>query len=47
MDQNISDDALFSPDESMYGVAGDQEKLMYPYKPMTPAEEEIIRIYEV
>ena len=26
MDQNISDAALSSPDDSMYGVAGDQEQ---------------------
>ena len=46
MDQNISDGALSSPDDSMYGVAGDQEQLEYPYRPMTPGEEEIMRIYE-
>ncbi len=43
MDQNISDAA---PDDSMYGVAGDQEQLEYPYRPMTQGEEETVRIYK-
>ena len=31
---------------SMYRVTGDQEQLEYPYRPMTPGEEEIMMIYE-
>ena len=27
-------------------LAGDLEQLEYPYRPMTPGEEEIMRIYE-
>ena len=46
MDQNISDAALSSPDASFYKVAGDQEQLEYPYRPRTPGEEEIMRIYK-
>jgi len=45
MDQNISDAPLSSPDDSVYGVSGNQEQLEYPYRPMTPGEE-IMRIYE-
>ena len=30
----------------MYRVTGDQEQLEYPYRPMTPGEEEIMMIYE-
>ena len=30
----------------MYRVTGDQEQLENPYRPMTPAEEEIMMIYE-
>ena len=46
MDQNISDAALSSPDDSMYGVDSDQEQLEYPYRPMTQGEEETVRIYK-
>ena len=34
----MSDAALSSPDDSLHGVAGNQEQLEYPYGPMTPAE---------
>ena len=46
--QNISDAALPPPDYSMQGpdLACDQEQLDYPARPMTPGEEEIMRIYE-
>ena len=40
-DQNISDAALSSPDDSMQGtdLACDPEQLDYPARPMTPGEE--------
>ena len=31
MDQNMSDAALFSPNDSLFGVASNQEQLEYPY----------------
>ena len=40
------DTALFSPDDSMDRVTGDYEQLEHPHRPMTPGEEEILRIYE-
>ena len=44
----VSEAALSSSDDSMQGsdLAGDLEQLEYPYRPMTPGEEEIMRIYE-
>ena len=38
-DQNISDAALFFPDDSMHRVAGDPKQLDYPPRPMTPGEK--------
>ena len=35
----MSNAALSSPDDSQYGVAGNQEQLEYPSRPMTPVEE--------
>ena len=46
--QRISDAALSSPDDSMQepDLASDLEQFEDPYRPMTPGEEEIMRIYE-
>ncbi len=37
---------LSSPDDSMQGVTGDSEQPDYPVRPVTPGEEELMRIHE-
>ena len=47
-DLDTPEAALYSPEDSMQGtdLACDPEQLEYLYRPMTPDEEEIMRIYE-
>ena len=47
-DLDTPEAALYSPEDSLQGpdLACDPEQLEYLYRPMTPDEEEIMRIYE-